>query len=147
MMLTIATISILVLTGLVWVASKILPFRLCPICAGVSGTWLWLLGAKAWGYEVDLLVPGILMGGSVVGIAYQLEKRLPPSRSPLLFKTLFIPVGFAAAYNLVSFRWFASLGLVVLLAILALAFLGKPRLPKRESAAVEELEEKMKNCC
>lgn len=43
-------------------------------------------------------VDAMLLGGSVAGIAYQVEQRLPLERSPLLWKILFIPAGFVAAY-------------------------------------------------
>ena len=51
-------------------AGKIFPFPMCAICAGVAGTWVLLLGAYALGYPVDLTIPAILMGGSVVWVSF-----------------------------------------------------------------------------
>lgn len=167
MFIATTTISIFVITGLVWLFNRVLPFKICPICAGVSGTWLWilagiylgLLDARSWS-----LVATIGMGGSVVGIAYQIEKRLPSHRSPLLWKTLFIPTGFIAAYSVISLAvspsnpswWTAFIMTTTILIILVLRFSGQPQhsadqlnktaRPER-NRRVEELEKKMKNCC
>jgi len=115
MVIVTATISILVITTLVWFLNKVLSRKVCPICAGVAGTWIWMLiGILTNQLSVisyQLLV-GILMGGSVVGIAYQLEKRLSAGsagwRTPLLWKILFIPIGFAAVYSLLFVAGFWS---------------------------------------
>ena len=141
--------SILAIAGLAWGARRLLGAPLCPICLGVGGTWMWLLAAREFGYAVDTAMLAVLLGGSVAGIAYQLEKRLPPGRSALLWKTLFIPVGFVAAWGLATqaWPWFlaASLALLPLAAFFLLAP-AAPR-PETESAKVEELTRKMRDCC
>ena len=142
-----SVVSILGLAGFVWLANKIWPFQICPICAGVAGTWLWLLAANFLGYEIDLIIPALLMGGSVVGIAYQIEKRLPPSRSPLLLKTLFIPAGFIAAYAVLTWHWPALLFSLLFLLLISFIFLYPQKNRNVRKEAVEELEDKMKNCC
>lgn len=150
MLIVITTISILAITCLVLLANRILPFKICPICVGVSGTWLWilfgiyigLLEAESW-----KLVAAIAMGGSVVGIAYQIEKRLPPNRSLLLWKMLFIPAGFAAAYGILSYRRDTFFAAVIFLVILTLYFIEKPRRRPSNEKKLEELENKMKQCC
>jgi len=151
MFIVITTISILAITGFIWFLNRILLFKICPICAGVSGTWLWMLAAKFLGYEIDMLIPAMLMGGSVVGIAYQIEKRLSPNRSPLLWKTLFIPIGFVAAYSAILSWWAVFIVLATILAILALRFTEQKKSDKatfvKKNSRVEELENKMKNCC
>jgi len=101
----ITTLSILAIAGAAWAAKKWLRVPLCPICLGVGGTWLWMLIGRSLGYSVDAAMLSILLGGSVVGIAFQVERRLPQGRSPLLWKTLFIPAGFAAAYALAAAQW------------------------------------------
>ncbi len=140
-------VSILAITGLAWAASRILRFPLCPICAGVAGTWLWMVVARQFGFAVDASMLPTLLGGSVVGIAYQLERRLAKRRSQLLWKTLFIPAGFAAAYALAAAHWaLLAMALVVLL-LLTACFLLPRGSAKTSSATVQELENKMKNCC
>jgi hypothetical protein len=139
--------SILAIAGLAWAASKLLQLSLCPICSGVAGTWLWMLVAREYGLAVDASMLSTLLGGSVVGVAYQLEKRLAGGRSQLAWKVLFIPVGFASAYALADAQW-ALLGVALLALLLLMAYFLRPRggaIPS--SAAVQELESKMKNCC
>lgn len=143
-------ISIFAITGLVWLFNKVSPLKICPICAGVSGTWLWILA----GIYLSLLdvgswspIAAIAMGGSVVGIAYQLEKRLPHNRSPFLWKTLFIPVGFLAIYSIISSWWgVAALTLLWLLGVTAV-FLRAPIHVRGENKKVKELEKRMEECC
>lgn len=120
---------------------------LCPICTGVAGTWLWMIVARHLGFAVDASMLPILLGGSVVGVAYQLERRLASARSPLLWKTLFIPAGFAAAYAVAVAHWaLLAMALVVLL-LLTACFLLPRGGAKTSSTAVKTLESKMKNCC
>lgn len=143
--------SILILTALVRTASKVLPFAVCPICAGVSLTWFWILAgiysglleAQSW-----QLLAALTMGGSVVGIVFQSERYLVPGRSPLVWKTLFIPAGFAAVYGLVNQRWLVALVSLVAALVVAFIFLrflrrGGPASARR----VRKLEQKMENCC
>lgn len=154
-MITIVIASILGITFAVWLANKALPFQVCPICAGVAGTWLWMLGLYQLGYQVDLGIAAVLMGGSVVGIAYQLEKKLPAGKSPLLWKTLFIPAGFVAMYSLVSFQWTMAAASLLVTGAIAWAFLKKAESPEEirraespeQGRRVEELKKKMENCC
>lgn len=143
----ITTVSILVLTGLAWIAGRYLRFPVCPICVGVAGTWIGMLGARFVGIAINDVMLGILLGGSVVGIAYQLEKRLPQGRSQLLWKSLFFPVGFAAAYGIVAANWaLAATAAAVLLALSAMLFLPH-RLSETNDVTVGKLEEQMKKCC
>jgi hypothetical protein len=74
----IAIISILIIVFAVWLINKKLPIKICPICAGVSLTWLWMLLGMGYGMlsiEKYQLVTAILMGGSVVGITNKLEEK------------------------------------------------------------------------
>src|SRR3989344_7286156 len=67
MLIVITITSILGVTIVVWLANRILPFQVCPICAGVFGTWVGLLSAYFLGYPIDLVVPPPFMGGAVGG--------------------------------------------------------------------------------
>ena len=151
MLIATTTISILAITGLLWLLNRILPFKICPICAGVSGTWLWMLAANFLGYQIDLVIPAMLMGGSVVGIAYQLEKKLPARsaswQTSLLWKTLFIPTGFIAAYGILAQWWIMFLVALVFLFLASFLFLFSGNKPSSQKEAVKELEKKMKDCC
>ena len=143
----LTTVSILAITGFAWLAGKILPFPVCPICVGVAGTWLWMLAAQLAGFPLDPSMLAILLGGSVVGSAYQLEKHLPEGRSPLLLKTLFLPIGFLAAYGLAVPHWSLLAMAVAALLLLSVVFFVPRRHPEKNSAAVEKLERDMKKCC
>ena|SRR3989344_385223 len=148
MLITITAISILAVSGLVWLANRVLPFTVCPICAGVFLTWSWLLAAHFLGYQIDLTVPALLMGGSVVGIAYQLEKKFRGSAGALLlWKILFIPAGFAAAYSILSEQWTALLLAITFLATISTWFLFSNNKPGSHKETIEEIEKKMKDCC
>ncbi len=141
------TFSILAIAGLAWAARKILRVPVCPICFGVGGTWLWMVIGRSLGYAVDTTMLAILLGGSVAGIAYLVEKRLPQGRSPLLWKTLFIPAGFVAAYALAQPQWILFAMVSAALVLLTAFFLLPPGASKEESETVEELKKKMQQCC
>ena len=141
------TVSIFAIAGLAWAAKKLLRVPVCPICLGVGGTWLWMVIARSLGYAVDATMLSILLGGSVAGIAYQVEKRLPQGRSPLLWKTLFIPAGFVAAYGLVASQWILFAVTCVGLVLLTAFFLVSPAASGEPSETVEELKKKMQQCC
>lgn len=143
----LAVASILVLAGLAWLAGKALRSPLCPICFGVGGTWLWMLAARFAGLPIDATMLAVLLGASVVGIAGQLEGRLPQGRSPLLWKTLALPVGFVAAYGLVAERWGVAAIAALALVLLAGLFLLPRRLAGTDEAVVKKLEQQMKKCC
>ena len=160
MTIALTVASILGITALAHFAKRILPFKVCPICAGVFLTWSWLLGAHFLGYRIDLIVPALLMGGSVVGVAYQLaplearpltglEKRSRniPAERLLLWKVLFIPAGFVAAYSLLAQLWTALLFAAAFLLLVSFLFLFRSRKPDSREEAVGDIEKKMKDCC
>ena len=143
----IPTLSILAIAVVVWLATLALRVRLCPICLGVGGTWLWLLGARFLDLGVDTSMLPILLGGSVAGTAYLLEKHLPAGRSGLAWKTLFIPTGFIAAYGLAAPHWGAFAGAAGALVVLAGVFFRPQHSRGEDSAVVANLKQRMKDCC
>lgn len=145
--IVVTATSILVLTGLAWLAGKALRLALCPVCIGVAGTWLWMLAARLAGYAIDIPMLAVLVGGSVAGVAQQLEKRLPAGRSPLLWKTAFFPVGFTAAYGIAAAQWDVMIAAVGVLALLSALFFLPRRHEDTHDAAVRKIEEQMKKCC
>lgn len=114
---------------------------ICPICAAVAGTWLILTALILANYlnaETFMPLVLLLMGGSVVGIAYQIGKR-----KPIVIGTGML-LAFWAARNL-SFK-------VLILEILALATIGyflfrEPTVENLEKLPKSELEKKLKDCC
>jgi len=145
--LLIALASILAIAAAAWAARRWLGAPVCPLCVGVGGTWLWLLAARELGFAIDTTVLAVLLGGSVAGLAGQLEKRLPAARSPLAWKALFIPPGFVVAHALVTQRWLLAAGVALALAALSAWVLAAPRAEREDSEQVDALTRKMKNCC
>jgi len=145
--LLVSTSSIFVITAAVWALRRLTRWPLCPICLGVGGTWLWQLVWREMGYSVDTTVLAILLGGSTAGIAYLLEKRLPPGRSALWWKTLFIPTGFVLAYAMVLTNWTLAALALMTAVFLAVFFLRSTSTGAAPSQTVDELKRKMEQCC
>ena len=124
---------------------KIFNIRVCLICATVAGTWLTMLLLRFIGYPISIPILAMLMGGSVVGISYQLERRLPAGHSALLFKTMFIPIGFIAAYGIVLEQWILSIAVIAILALVY--FSCQAWTPRPASDAQRGLEKKLEECC
>ena len=151
-LLGITLLSILALTALAWLLRRVMLPRLCPLCAGVAGTWMGLLAAHWTGGDmVDLRLPALLLGGSVVGLA-GVGERLLTARGPgavLAWKTAFVVTGFATAYALLLPAWPA----VALGGALLPALLGLPRLvtpgasPTGVSDRQAQVLSSLKNCC
>lgn len=149
MLITLTVISILTITLVVWLPNRVLPFTICPICAGVFLTWVGLVSAHFLGYDIDLVIPALLMGGSVVGIAYQLEKKSHnlSADALLLWKVFFMPAGFVAAYGLLN-QWWAVFGIAVVALVLAsFLFLSAGRTARARAATTDEIEKRLKDCC
>ncbi len=142
-----ALVSIWLLAALAWLARRTLRVSVCPVCAGVAGTWLWMLAARQFDIGVDTSLLPLLLAGSVVGIAYQLERFVPAGRSAALFKSIAIPIGLAAAYALEQSQWGLLLAMLVALAVVGAAFFRAAGEASPASEAVEELKKQMKQCC
>ena len=149
-MLQITLSSIFIITGLTWAARHFMRQAMrelfCPICAGVSVTWLWMLVAFHAGKPIDPVMLGLLMGGTVVGLAYRIEPHLHPRRSSLLWKTCFIPLGFAAAFFLIKGAWLFGASATFLLAALPFLFIRQKKQDVSEKE-IDEIEKKLKQCC
>ncbi len=139
--------SVLALTLAGWLARSYARAPVCPICVGVSGTWAWMLLARLAGFAVEPAVLALLFGASTFAGAHWIEKRLPPGRSPMLWKACAIPAGLAASYGVATERWIAAgIGLAALGLLLAL-FLRPGPARGGDAAVVAQLEERMKRCC
>lgn len=162
MQIIITIVSILLITVVIWLLNKFLSFSICPICAGVSVTWIWILTGLVLGFLSNdyNIILAMLMGGSIVGIAYQAEKTFSENRSKLLWKVIFIPLGFFGVYGVLMMWWFVVLIDVILLLSVAFVFKfsrtsvvpqvslnKKSRRSSKTREEVEKLEAKMKDCC
>lgn len=142
----IAFISIYALAAAAHLVRRFTRIKLCLVCAGVAGTWIWLLVARRLGIAVDPTIIASLIGGSVVGIAYQAAKRLPPNRSPVGWKLAAIPPGFVAAYGIVTDAPIV-VGLGLAAALAAAAWFWRHPRHSATRSEIASLERDMKNCC
>ena len=141
----IAIISIIVLSLAVRIFNRIFRTEICPVCGGVSATWIWLLVVKVLGYGIDPVTPAVLMGGSVVGISYQLEKKIANREWIIYWKIIFVSLGFLTAYNLLMANW---VNLVIYSAIaLCFGFVALGSKHRKDTKQIESIEDSMKNCC
>ena len=103
MTILIAILSVYAFTGLAYLVRKNFTVDICPICVGVSLTWIWMLFGIAFLIIPNSFIPvvGILIAMSVLGIANKLEKR--------------------------QYKFWQS-----------------PKIPNKK---VEELKDKLENCC
>lgn len=88
MAILIAILSIYLFTGLVYLARKNFSINICPICVGVSATWMWmLLGIIFKVIPNSFIFPtGILIALSILGIVNKLKNKQykfwEPPRTP-----------------------------------------------------------------
>ena len=125
---------------------------ICPMCLGVSLAWLVLMALMLLGYvSNDYFLPtALLMGGTVVGVVYQGEKKFKVMRS-FAPKMVVLIIGFALAYLLLANLSWLTL-IAATLTLIPLGYLFFLRLPQAttdlgSSEAAKELEDKMKDCC
>ncbi len=115
--------------------------RICRLCAGVSSLWLILSAGVAWSYlslQTFLVPIALLMGGTVVGIAYQ--------RYSLRWKTTVILLGMPLAYLLVT-NLSKTTVIIEFILLVIIAYALFVRKEPADHERIRELEEKMKNCC
>ncbi len=136
-------------------ATRVLPWGICPICAGVSGTWLWMLLGMFTGklpitnYQLPV---AILMGGSIVGIAYQLEDRVRHGRSAFAWKVSFMTIGFALVMGVLMRQWSVAVvaSTVEFWVVWWFLFPGMHATKVGEAEQAKRMatiEEKMEKCC
>jgi hypothetical protein len=128
--------------------------NICPICVGVSSLWLLLTVGIVWGFlsPDQFIVPiALLMGGSVVGIAYLGEKKFRwASDNQKFWKAIVIIVGMTLAYILVSniSKTTLFIELIMMFYLAYLFFIKTPNLQhENTSKHVEEIEKQMEQCC
>lgn len=150
----LALASIIVLYFVFTFSRQFLPIKICAMCAAVMLTWLGLLVAYFLNWHDNLLVPGIMMGGSVVGIMYKTEKYFGKKQltSFWLVRLLIIVLGFLSVYLIVTEQWSVLLTVVlfIVLAGFGMLFLVKEKKSSAMAAGTkleQELKEKMEHCC
>src|SRR3989338_6263239 len=142
-----AILSILIITLVVWLVNKKLPVQICPVCAGVFLTWLWMFIGMSLGkllianYQLPV---SVLMGGTVVGLMSKLEQFIN-LKFVLIWKMIFVVSGFTAVYSLITDQWgIFAIGVIVDIVV---TLIFKTYGAEKENLNLKELKEKIKNCC
>ena len=143
----IAILSILIITLAVWLVNKKLPIQVCPVCAGVFLTWLWMFIGMSLGkllianYQLPV---SVLMGGTVVGLMSKLEQFIN-LKFVLIWKMIFVVSGFTAVYSLITDQWgIFAIGVIVDIVV---TLIFKTYGAEKENLNLKKLKEKIKNCC
>lgn len=115
--------------------------KLCALCGAVSLTWIILLVLFYLRTAIDPVLIGVLMGGSVVGLMYLLEQKLPEKYQ--LFKLPFFLTLVALVYGLLdkSFSGQALLILGVIWILAGIVYAG------RHVDVFKSLSKKIIDCC
>ena len=150
--LLISSILIVGFTALTYFFNKITHWKTCVICAGVSLTWLTLTALMVPGFLASsfyLLVTAMLMGGTVVGIAFQGEKKFKWAKNLFYWKAPVVIIGFIIAYLLlINISWTTFAIELALLGLLTYFLFLQPSAGKSpQGKSVSELEEELKDCC
>ncbi|MDP2587261.1 MAG: hypothetical protein Q8P33_00605, partial [bacterium] len=135
----------------------------CPVCVGVLLTWIGFLAAAYLGQPIDLTIPAVMMGGSVVGFTYYLEKKLNARRFINAWRVFFVVFGFVTVYALIreEWVWFVITAVVTLASVPVVIGLSKNnpnnnRPPEVARTAVSNtqsqqniaaIRKKMEDCC
>lgn len=128
---------------------KKLPFNICAICFAVSLTWLTLLILWFLEFPISEVSLGILMGMSLTGIMYTLEKLFQKTNiKNFWFVRLVIVVGgFYMIYSLLNKKTelFILLGIATLfsIALASFFFQGLPKKTEKKSGLIKKLDD----CC
>lgn len=119
--------------------SKIFP-KICVVCFSVMATWIMILVASGFGFAIDDVILGILMGGSSVGAMYYLSSKLLIKWH--VFKFPFILTSFSFTYYLI--RMDIEVGeLMILLLVWVIFFL----LVFIQNERLKVIVKKLTECC
>ena len=119
-----------------------LTIKFCVICATVSLSWLTLLGLYVLGLFRDPVLLALLMGQSIVGVYYLLEKHVP--KQLLVFRLPFLLTLTLVAYSVLN--WRSSL-LPAFWLVLGLWVVGRLILAYRADPGRPSLAQKLIDCC
>ena len=116
--------------------------KFCTVCVTVSLTWLFLLIVRLLGYSINPILIGVLMGESIVGLYYLIEKKAPPAWQ--IFRWPYIITMTIVVYLIVGVRagaWQAILLLISLWIIWGSVF------ALRKFPPVKKIMERLIACC
>jgi uncharacterized membrane protein YfbV (UPF0208 family) len=156
--ISIAIASVLAIAGVAFALQRTVPSLnpkrarwFCPVCIGVSMSWLWVLVGSHGGWLTDpnwITVAAILIGGSAAGIADRLSQDLAEQqRMPA--KLAIITVGIIIAFAAVR-SWIGVAVAVVAVIAVALTLAQRGRWPGASAPSAQttdELTKKLEQCC
>ena len=117
--------------------------RFCVLCASLAGTWLVLLGLYRAGAYGNPLLLALLMGQSVTGLHYLLEKKVPDDL--LVFRLPFVLTLTALAYLLLAPGAPVAAALAAVLAVAWAAALAV--YARRDVGRFRRLARQLVECC
>ena len=148
---------------------KYFGFKICAICAASSITWLILLSIKTLKiYEIDNTIIAILMGGSVVGIMYELGRYFKKNsiKHFWIVRVLEVTIGFYIVYSItIGDAYMIGIGIIGILLIIVIVLMlrllsrdkeskstktkrKKDKISKQEKLdAINKLEKSLEDCC
>ena len=139
--LTVIFISIPLLFALLLLVKELFSMRICALCASISLTWIVLFILLKIGIFGNQLIVGIMIGESITGIYYLIEKRAQEHWKIFLlpfFLTL-TTIGYTALAETIP------LGVILTIAALwAIAFCAHQF---RERPQLKEIAQKIIQCC
>lgn len=116
-----------------------LGFSVCAICLSIGGTWLGLLAMYHLSTFNDPVILALLMGGSVIGVYYMVERRVPEQltifRLPFLL-TLFL-MAYSAIVLSIAIPSFIVVGSVWVAAGLIFALQDKPAIRRTAKSIID----------
>jgi len=123
---------------------KFSPFNICAICLAVSLSWLALLTLWLLGNPVSILAIGILMGMSISGTMYKMEKLFKDKKVQNFWfvRLVLIIGGFYFIVELLNRHWNAATMILIFTIILIIlaTFLF-------QGITHKEGTKKLDNCC
>ncbi len=130
--------------------------QICPICATVSLTWATLLVLHLFeAFEIDHFLLAILMGASVCGVMYLVEKKVESAVRKVIWKIGSVLLGTFLVWGIVSHQSPTVLSITVIL-YLGLIFFSLKKKKESEGTGENNQEEagdketwlkKLENCC
>jgi len=119
--------------------------KFCVICITITLTWIILLIIYWMGYFEDKLIIGLLMGCTIIGVYYIVEKKM--NRKYSLFRLPFLLTLIFIGYNLIGKNIELSniIDVVILLVILWILFLFL--LSYHKNKTLNRIVNKIVECC
>lgn len=140
--LPLLIISMTALFVALLIVQSITRLKFCAVCVAVSITWITFLMLRLFGYDIDPRLIAVLMGESVVGLYFLLEKRAPESWQ--MFRWPYIVTGTVLVYVIVGMRE-SILSALGLLAVIWIVF-GAIAL-FRQYPILKKIAERLIACC